>query len=76
MIHLTETGYNAGRRLCCTAHDDGARNVHAMHAPLDNDQFRAQCCLNCLLVWAMEAYDASDDMPAYIRKLRQQGAVA
>lgn len=73
-IHLTETGYNAGRRLCLTDRQDGERNVHAMHSPLHNPEFRAQTCPHCLKVWALEAYDADDDMPDYIRELRGEVA--
>ena len=72
MIHLTETGFHAGRRLCLTARDDGARNVHAAYAPLHLAEFRSQCCPDCLRVWALEAYDDDDtDMPDWVRAMRE-----
>jgi len=70
MIHLTETGFHAGRRLCLTSRDDGAQNAHASYAPLRDAAFRANCCAACLKTWADEAYDDGDDMPDYITALR------
>lgn len=68
MIHLTETGFHAGRRFC-TSCDEG-RNVHGAYAPLDNPEFRAQVCPDCLKVWATEAYEGGDDMPDWVREMR------
>ncbi|NEX60225.1 hypothetical protein [Noviherbaspirillum galbum] len=70
MVHLTETGVHAGRRLCAAPRNDGERNVHAAMAPLHNPSVRAQVCPACLKTWALEAYDPSDDMPDYIVMLR------
>ena len=70
MIHITETGFHAGRRLCLTPRDDGAQNVHASYASLRNPAYRANCCGACLKTWAVEAYDDGDDMPDYITALR------
>lgn len=70
MIHLTETGVNAGRRLCLTNRNDGQRNVHAAHAPLHLSDFRKDCCQECMKIWADEAYDEGDEMPEYIQALR------
>lgn len=70
MIHLTQTGYYAGHRLCQTARDDGEDNAHAMHAPLDDAGFRAKCCPVCLKTWAVEAYDDGDEMPDWVRVMR------
>ena len=50
-IHLTETGINAGRRLCLTPRNDGNRNVDAIHAPLHLRDFRMQTCQECLMIW-------------------------
>ena len=72
MVHLTEQGYNAGRRLCLSDRNDGERNVHAAYAPLDNPEFRKECCPACLKVWADEAYDEDDEMPDYIQHLRKE----
>lgn len=67
MIHLSETGLNAGRRLCLATDDE---SVHAMYAPLQKPEFRATVCPVCLKVWAMEAYDEGDEMPEYIKEIR------
>lgn len=72
MIHLTEQGYNAGLRLCLSDRNDGERNVHAAYAPLGNTEFRKECCPACLKVWADEAYDDDDEMPDYIKQLRNR----
>lgn len=72
MIHLTETGFHAGRRLCMTDRHDGDRNVHASYAPLANPEFRAQVCPECLRVWANEAYDDGDDMPEWVSQMRAE----
>lgn len=74
MIHLTEQGLNAGRRLCLTNRSDGKQNVHAAQAPLHLPDFRMQTCQECLKIWALEAYDEQDDMPDYIRALRKRAA--
>lgn len=74
MIHLTEQGSQAGRKLCFDAkvqyHDSG--RVHAAYAPLNNPEFRAKCCPRCLMVWATEAYDDEDsnDMPLWVKLAR------
>jgi len=70
MIHLTETGFYAGRRLCPTDCTDGDTTVHAVYAPLNRDEFRAKCCAHCLIVWAREAYEDGDDMPEWVRIAR------
>ncbi len=74
MIHLTEQGYNAGRRLCLTNRSDGQRNVHAAYAPLHLIDFRRDTCQQCLKIWAEEAYDEHDEMPDYIRAIRKKAA--
>ena len=71
MIHLTETGYHAGRRLCLTDRNDDAQNVHAAYAPLNNREFRAKVCPDCLRVWVSEAYDDGDDMPDWVEDARE-----
>lgn len=74
MMHLTETGYNAGRLLCLAPRNPDDRNVHAMHAPLHLEAFRAQCCPACLKVWACEAYDDGDEMPQWVADIRLEAA--
>jgi len=72
-IHLTETGFNAGRRLCLTDRSDGLTNVHAAYAPINKPEYRVNCCSACLKVWAAEAYDdRDDDMPTWVKQLRDE----
>lgn len=73
-VHLTETGFHAGRLLCMASREHDGRNVHAMHAPLHLDTFRAQCCPDCLKVWACEAYDDGDNMPQWVADIRREAA--
>lgn len=73
VIHLTETGFHAGRRRCNADRADGQRNVHAAYAPLRNAAFREKVCLDCLKVWANEAYEDGDIVPDYVAELRKHG---
>ena len=59
------------RSLCTADRSDGARNVHAVYAPLQNPTVRDQVCTACLQVWADEAYEDGDAMPDYIAELRK-----
>lgn len=75
MIHLTETGFNAGRPFCLTdrvaATQAGDTFQHGAYAPLHKDDVRALCCPECLKVWALEAYDDTDtDMPEWVAEIR------
>ena len=70
LVHLSETGVNAGRRLCMAPYDHASRSVHAMYAPLHNPAFRENVCGECLSVWALEAYDDGDQLPDYITAAR------
>ena len=70
LVHLSETGLNAGQRLCLAPRDGTSRSVHAMYAPLDNVDFRETVCAKCLSIWATEAYEAGDEMPEYIADAR------
>lgn len=69
MIHLSETGYYAGRRFCLAK---GGESVHAIYAPLNNDQYRAKVCPDCLHVWANEAYDPDDCKPWWVVDIRNK----
>lgn len=69
-IHLSETGANAGRRLCGAPRVDDNRSVHAMYAPLQNPTFLASVCRECLKIWAVEAYDEGDEIPQYLLPFR------
>ena len=70
MIHLTETGFHAGRPLCGVAREDATEKVHAVYSPLNNPSFRAQVCPDCLRVWALEAYEDGDEMPEWVQEMR------
>lgn len=75
MIHLTETGYNAGRLFCLKPRDSIASDdilVHGVYAPLNKPEYRSACCTDCLKVWALNAYDDDDDMPDWIREIRRE----
>lgn len=74
MVHMTESGVNAGRRLCGVSRDDGQRNVHAVLTPLHNPAVREQICPSCIKAWAMEAYEEGDFMPDYIVAIRKEAA--
>ena len=70
MIHLTETGYNAGRLFCLSTMAEDDTKVHGACAPLHLADFRGKCCKDCLKVWATEAYDDDDEMPAWVSEMR------
>lgn len=70
VVHLSETGLNAGRRFCGASRDDGNRSVHAVYAPLQPTEFRQNVCEACLTIWANEAYEEGDSMPEYIAEVR------
>lgn len=76
VVHLSETGVNAGRRFCSASRDDGNRSVHAMYAPLHAPEFRQNVCEACLSIWANEAYEEGDSMPEYIAEVRQRHQTA
>lgn len=69
VVHLSETGLNAGRRFCFSTADT---SVHGMYAPLENPVFRAKCCLKCLVVWAIEGYEDDDEMPQWVKLMREE----
>lgn len=76
IVHLSETGVHAGRRLCLAPKDQSSRSVHAIYAPLHNPAFRETVCQKCLTVWAMEAYELGEDMPDYIAEARAAAKLA
>ncbi len=73
VVHLSETGFNAGRRLCLSTQE---KSVHAAYAPLHRQEFRAGCCPECLKVWALEAYEDGDEMPDWVIKIRSEREAA
>jgi len=66
LVHLSETGLHAGRRLYRAPKDQSSCSVHAMYAPLHNPAFLASVCEKCLYVWVLEAYDDGEDIPAHL----------
>ena len=71
MIHLTETGYNAGRLFCLNTMQADDSKAHGSYAPLHLADFRSKCCKDCLKVWADEAYDDGDEMPEWVADMRK-----
>lgn len=76
LVHLSETGPNAGRRLCLAPRDQSSRSVHAMYAPLHNPTFLASVCVTCLHIWALEAYEDGEDVPDYLVEARAAAKLA
>jgi hypothetical protein len=76
LVHLSETGLHAGRRLCLAPKDHSSRSVHAMYAPLHNPSFLASVCEKCLHVWALEAYEDGEDIPDYLVEPRAAAKLA
>lgn len=70
MIHLTHTGYNAGQTFCLVPRETDGQYAHGSHAPLHRAEYRAQCCADCLTVWANYAYDEDDEMPDWVQAAR------
>lgn len=69
VIHLSETGYYAGRRLCLA--QDG-QSVHAVYAPLHKEEYRQRVCPECLKSYAIYGYDEGDEMPEWVHKIRSE----
>jgi hypothetical protein len=76
LVHLSETGLHAGRRLCLAPTDQSSRSVHAIYAPLSNPTFLATVCEKCLHVWALEAYDDGENIPDYLVEPRAAAKLA
>jgi hypothetical protein len=76
LVHLSETGLHAGRRLCLAPKDLSSRSVHAVYAPLHNPTFLATVCEKCLEVWAMEAYEDDADVPDHLVEARAAAKLA
>ncbi len=75
-VHLSETGANAGRRLCGAPRADDNRSVHAVYAPHHNPSFLASVCRECLKFWAAEAYEEGDEIPQYLVPFRDAPGAA
>jgi len=77
LVHLSETGLHAGRRLCLAPKgQSNSRSVHAMYAPLHNPTFLASVCEKCLHVWTLEAYEDGDEIPDYLVEPRAAAKLA
>lgn len=64
LIHLTYTGPMAGTTLCGAPRGEG-RAHHAVYAPVQNAQYRAQCCKSCLLKFA-QAWSGTRSKPDWV----------
>lgn len=77
LVHLSETGLHAGRRLCLAPKgQSNSRSVHAMYAPLHNPTFLASVCEKCLHVWTLEAYEDGEEIPDYLVEPRAAAKLA
>ena len=77
LVHLSETGLHAGRRLCLALNDQSnSRSVHAVYAPLHNPTFLASVCERCLHAWALEAYEDGEDIPDHLVEPRTAAKLA
>ncbi len=76
IVHLTHIGVSAGVLLCGSPRVADGDYAHASMAPLASEAFRARCCPECLKVWAMDAYEDGDEMPAWVREVRSPAPVA
>ena len=78
-MHLTLTGFYAGRTLCGSERE--GEELHASFAPLDKEEFRATVCPNCLREYALsydddELDDAPDWVVEIVKKERPSGTEA
>ena len=73
MIHLTYTGFYAGKLLCGMVRKPDDTHAHAVYAPLQKDEYRATVCPECLKYYALDAYDDSDAdvMPDWVKAIRE-----
>lgn len=72
MIHLTLTGYYAGRRLCDKSREDGEENAHAIYAPLGLSEYRAKVCPKCLREYAL-SFDVDEEKPEWVVEILGKG---
>jgi hypothetical protein len=59
MLHLTFTGVHAGHPICDQARQPGDEGVHMVYAPLDNPEFRAKVCPECIKAY-VGSFDAEE----------------
>lgn len=69
MLHLTHTGFYAGRPICGAERSPEDRHIHAVYAPLDNAELRGQVCPDCLKVWT-NSYDDDEPAPDWVRAMK------
>ena len=75
--HLTFTGVSAGYPICGAGWNARTGNdVHAQYAPLDNPEFRAGVCGDCLFACAESYIDVDgagghvdENAPEWVRNL-------
>lgn len=74
MIHLTETGVNAGRLLCLSdrAEKQAQQDIfnHFAYAPMHDPNYRMMVCPECLKAYADFAFEDGDDMPDWVFQIR------
>lgn len=63
-VHLTYTGPMAGTTLCGMPRGD-ARAHHAVYAPVQVPEYRAQCCKACLATFA-QAWSGARAKPEWV----------
>ena len=66
-IHLTHTGPAAGATLC-GAPRDGSVAHHAVYAPVERDEYRAQCWVACLKEYA-QAWAGEKTKPDWVNSV-------
>lgn len=65
IMHLTLTGYHAGKTLCGSERE--SEEIHAMYAPLHKQEFRDKVCKECLREYALSYGDEDlDDAPDWV----------
>lgn len=62
MIHLTLTGFQAGRIICGAPRKPENQHVHAQYAVFDKPEILAQYCPDCLALWVAD-YADEDKLP-------------
>lgn len=68
-VHLTMTGVFAGVSICGVK-AEGDTGVHYAYAPIDNAEFRATVCPQCLMAH-VESFTADEmkDAPDWVKEM-------
>ena len=48
LLHLTFTGFQSGQPICGATREPGGKYAHMIYAPIDNPNYRATVCPECL----------------------------